>query len=1080
MSIIDPQSKQPSDELDGADPANRPSPPEQPSPSGKLRQHTLRFWLACLTLTCVLPIGFIVGFLVYYSYQQTQRALESSMLETARALSMVVDQQLATMQASATTLATAPSLVSGDLAAFHRQAQAVVHDYPDSSIVLADATGQQLVNTFVPFGTPLPKRVGLDAMQRVFETGKPVIINLFKGTVTGQFVVGVEVPVIHGGRVVYDISLTIPAERFEAIFSEQRIPTEWPSAIIDANLTVVARNRLQEKFVGTKIFPDFIKRLAETSEGFGEFRAKEGITVVGPFIRSTKTGWIIFIGVPKAVFVASVWRSLKWLVFGVILLSITAVTLALFLTQRIAASIAERKRAEEALREQAELLDVAHDTIMVRDLDGTIRFWNHGGEGMYGFSKQQATGRISHDLLRTVFPQPLPEIEAGLLREGRWEGELIRTSQDGKQIVAASRWVLQRDNNGQAYGVMEINNDITERKQGEEARARLAAIVESSADAIISKTLDGIVSSWNQSAERLFGYTAEEIIGQPITLIIPPDRHDEETKFLERLRRGDRIDHYETLRMDKSGRYIDVSVTISPILDASGVVTGISKSVRDITEQKRAEEAIRESRQQLQAIIDGATETVVFVKDVDGRFITVNSRFEKLLGITRDDVRGKTDYDILTKERADYYRAHDRLVLTTGQPMQVEEFALLDDGKEHIFLANKFPLVDASGKPYAVCSISADITERKQAEEALRQSEERWSTTLHSIGDAVIATDANGRIMFINEVAEKLTGWPLSEAQGRDLEEVFNIINEVTRIKPESPVAKAIRLGQVVGLANHTALIRRDGTELPIEDSGAPIRDKDGQVTGVVLVFHDISEKRRAEKALRDSERLAATGKMASTLAHEIHNPLDTVGALLYLINQSPDAPEPVRQHAAMASEEVTRVTQMTRHMLSFQREAKNPVPIKIGDVLDNVIALYERKTESAAIKIEKQVDFEEEFIGLPGEMRQMVANLVGNAIEAIGKNGKIRLHAYASTDWRRGRRGLRVTVADNGPGIPAEVRDKIFDPFFTTKGEAGTGLGLWIISGLIAKNDGLLRLRTITRDGRSGTCFSVFFPFPA
>ena len=123
------------------------------------------------------------------------------------------------------------------------------------------------------------------------------------------------------------------------------------------------------------------------------------------------------------------------------------------------------------------------------------------------------------------------------------------------------------------------------------------------------------------------------------------------------------------------------------------------------------------------------------------------------------------------------------------------------------------------------------------------------------------------------------------------LEEVFNIVNEVTRIKPENPVAKVIRMGQVVGLANHTALINRNGTEFPIEDSGAPIRDNEGTVTGVVLVFHDIVEKRKAEKVLRDSERLAMTGRMASTLAHEIHNPLDTVGNLLYLIDQIPMCP---------------------------------------------------------------------------------------------------------------------------------------------------------------------------------------------
>jgi PAS domain S-box-containing protein len=455
-----------------------------------------------------------------------------------------------------------------------------------------------------------------------------------------------------------------------------------------------------------------------------------------------------------------------------------------------------------------------------------------------------------------------------------------------------------------------------------------------------------------------------------------------------------------------------------------------------------------------------------------------NRGAEQLYGYSESEALGRVTHELLkTIHPMPWQEVEARLRKSGNWEGELRHFT--KEGREVVVSARHQLVVGADGVE-RILETNRNITDRKRAEEALRASEERWSTTLRSIGDAVIATDANGRVTFMNEVAAKLTGWQPSEAQGRALEEVFNIVNEVTRIKPENPVANVIRMGQVVGLANHTALIGRNGTELPIEDSGAPIRDKDGQVTGVVLVFHDISDKRRAEKALRDSERLAMTGRMAATLAHEIHNPLDTVGGLLFLIDQNPDAPETVRQQASTAGEELARVTQMTRHMLSFQREAKNPVPIKIGEVLDNVFALYERKIESAGIQVEKQVDFEGEFIGLPGEIRQVFANLIGNAIEAIGKNGKIRLHAYASRDWRRGRRGLRVTVTDNGSGIPAEVRDKIFDPFFTTKGEAGTGLGLWIISGIIADNDGALRLRTVTRDGRSGTCFSVFFPFPS
>ncbi|MGA2961301.1 MAG: PAS domain S-box protein [Candidatus Korobacteraceae bacterium] len=494
-------------------------------------------------------------------------------------------------------------------------------------------------------------------------------------------------------------------------------------------------------------------------------------------------------------------------------------------------------------------------------------------------------------------------------------------------------------------------------------------------------------------------------------------------------------------------------------------------------ERRKAEEALRESGERFRALVTTSSD-VVYRMSADWR-----------------EMRHLVGKDFIPDAEAPSGTWVEKYIPVDDQPLvwatineairtksifELEHRVLRVDGNVGWTFSRAIPLLDTNGEIIEWFGAASDVTDRKQAEEALRASEERWSTTLRSIGDAVISTNANGRIMFMNEVAEKLTGWSLTEAQGRDLEEVFNIVNEVTRIKLENPVTKVIQIGQVVGLANHTALISRDGTELPIEDSGAPIRDKDGQITGVVLVFHDIIEKRRAEKAVRDSERLALTGRMASTLAHEIHNPLDTVGALLYLINQVPNAPEPVRQHASLAGEELARVTQMTRHMLSFQREAKNPVPIKIGEILDNVLALYERKIESAGIRVEKQVDFEGEFIGLPGEMRQVFANLIGNAIEAIGKNGKIRLHAYASRDWRQGRRGLRVTVADNGPGIPADVRDKIFDPFFTTKGEGGTGLGLWIISGIIENNDGLLRLRTVARGGRSGTCFSVFFAFPA
>jgi PAS domain S-box-containing protein len=263
--------------------------------------------------------------------------------------------------------------------------------------------------------------------------------------------------------------------------------------------------------------------------------------------------------------------------------------------------IGERVRSEAALREQAALLDLARDAIMVRDLDGTIRFWNHGAEEMYGYTKQEAIGKVSHKLLATQFPQPIAEIEALVLCEGHWEGEFVHTTRGGARIDVAGQWVLQRDKNGQASGILEINNDISVRKRMDEARNRLAAIVESSEDAIIGKSDAGIVTSWNDSAEKLFGYTATEMVGSSIQKLLPADRQHEEEEILRRIKQGETVNHFETARAKKDGALVQVSLTISPIKDSNGKIIGASKIARNITEKKQMERQLQQS-QKMEAI----------------------------------------------------------------------------------------------------------------------------------------------------------------------------------------------------------------------------------------------------------------------------------------------------------------------------------------------------------------------------------------------------------------------------------------------------------------------------------------------
>jgi PAS domain S-box-containing protein len=254
------------------------------------------------------------------------------------------------------------------------------------------------------------------------------------------------------------------------------------------------------------------------------------------------------------------------------------------------ATLVTPERAERI----ADLLTLSYEPMLVWRLDGMIEFWNAGAERLYGFTAQEAVGRSSHALLQTKFPDDFITLRAQLRDERQWSGQLRHICKDGREVVVDSRMQLLEGDI-----VLEVNRDVTERQHIEavlrDSAQRLnwlAAIVESSDDVIVSKNLDGIITSWNRGAERVFGYSAAEAVGQPITIVIPQDRQDEERTILTRIRRGERIDHFETVRQHKHGSAINVSLSVSPIKDANGKIVGASKIARDITEQKRAQELI--------------------------------------------------------------------------------------------------------------------------------------------------------------------------------------------------------------------------------------------------------------------------------------------------------------------------------------------------------------------------------------------------------------------------------------------------------------------------------------------------------
>jgi PAS domain S-box-containing protein len=355
---------------------------------------------------------------------------------------------------------------------------------------------------------------------------------------------------------------------------------------------------------------------------------------------------------------------------------------------------------------------------------------------------------------------------------------------------------------------------------------------------------------------------------------------------------------------------------------------------------------------------------------------------------------------------------------------------------------------------------------------------EQWlNITLRSIGDAVIACDADSKVEFMNSVAEHLTGWKEHEARGATLHEVFPIFNEDTRAVVENPVDKVRRLGTVVGLANHTYLVSKSGKEICIDDSGAPIRDSSGKMIGVVLVFRDITERRMSESAWMRAEKLAAAGRLAATVAHEVNNPLEGLTNLVYLARRSEELEE-VRHLLTQAEGELTRIAHITRQSLGFYRETSTPTQFKPSAIVREVAEFYAPRAASKGVVLAVNTDIEKEVLGAAGELRQVLSNLIANSLDACTNGAVIRIEARSATDPRTpSRSGVRITVADTGPGIPFEHLESIFEPFFTTKKDTGTGLGLWVSRELVKKHGGSLRVRSRTSNPLCGTVFSIFLP---
>lgn len=367
-------------------------------------------------------------------------------------------------------------------------------------------------------------------------------------------------------------------------------------------------------------------------------------------------------------------------------------------------------------------------------------------------------------------------------------------------------------------------------------------------------------------------------------------------------------------------------------------------------------------------------------------------------------------------------------------------------------------------------ALDTEVLERRQIEKSLRRRESELAEILENAVEGVQQVGPDQRILWANQALLKLLGYPSEDYVNHQLSEFHvhqYIFDEFWQM-----------LMRDEDIYDFPAELKcRDGSvkHVRIHSNGLW---EDGKFIHTRCFVRDVTDQLRMEEALRKSEKLALAGRFAATVAHEINNPLEALRNLIHLARTAEEESKYSAHYLSLADSELSRVAQITKRFLGLYREKADPVQIKVSEVLDEVVAMLGPTLDRKGLRIERRYERESQVLASAGHVRQVILNLVTNAVDACERGKKIILHVRTATDWQNGNgRGVRVVVADTGHGIPHEEQQKIFEPFFTTKQDVGTGLGLWITKQLVENYGGRIRVRSSQVEGLSGTTFSMFFP---
>lgn len=759
--------------------------------------------------------------------------------------------------------------------------------------------------------------------------------------------------------------------------------------------------------------------------------------------------------------------------------------------------ITERKRAEEELRDNQQLLRTVIDAIplqiSVQDPQGNRLLVNQSLLDLWNQSREAElppAGTYPHLVeedrsLMESYRRKVVEEGQSLEYERAW-----KTGKNTLEWVQA-RWVPLRDSKENIIGSVVVAWDITERKQSDEAfresEKRFRTVIDHSPNNIYLKDLEGNYLLVNRVFEETIGVSLNEINGKKATAWADREfadayiQHDREV-----IAKGVTVVQEEIVPY-ADGTFHTHIATKFPIFNEDGNLVSIGGINTDITDRKRAEKELRESRRLLQTVFD-AIPHWLYVKDRESRYLAVNKAMAEVfhlepaafLGMNAEEFQRKTGVRIGTAEEMIRIAETDRRVLENGEYVDEPEMSFtLNDGNKRIIRIIKLPFKNDEGEVMGIVGISEDITKFKNQEALLQKSEAEFRQMVENIPSAIFLKDLGGRYRITNRTFEEWMGIDKSEAYGKTSHDLYSNEKAAFYVNHDREVVKT---GEVLQI--ELEFETTEGLKSIISNK-FPMLDEKGEVTGIGAILTDVTTQRKTEEQLRQSQKMEVIGQLAGGVAHDFNNLLQVISGYTQLTLRNPEMPEKIRSHLTLVKESADRAAELTGQLLAFSR--KQTLEFHLID-LNKLIA---RQMKMVRRVIGENIELELRshaavctVKGDTGALEQVVLNLCINARDAMPDGGRlvIELDTVAKDADIRGLNSgagpdgqACISVRDTGTGMTPEVLEHIFEPFFTTKEVGmGSGLGLSMAYGILQQHSGMIDVKS---EPGAGSTFKIYLP---